>query len=426
MNAHDFVFSWKRALSPTLANPYAYLLFCIKNGEQFNKGQIKDFNQVGCKAVDDYTLEVTLAAPTPYFVGMLNLPTWFPVHQATIEKFNAMNEQGTKWTRPENMVCNGPFVLDTWEPDKIIRVKKNQKYWDTATVRLKAIHFFPVVSVQTEERMFRSGELHVTENVPINRIPVYEANKDERLRIEPYLGTYFYRFNLTRPPFKDPHVRRAFAMSIDREAIVKHVTKGGQKAAGSFVPPNTAGYTCKTSIPYDVPQARKLLAEAGFPEGKGLPPVELLYNTNENHKVIAEAVQQMWRDNLGVTVQLVNQDWKVYTDSLQRLNYSIARGGWISDYIDPSSFLDCFLTNSGNNHSGYASPRYDELITRGDTTADPKKRMEIYQEAERILLTDAPLIPVYFYTRVYLKSPMVKGWEPNVVGFVFYKKIHFD
>jgi len=426
LTARDFVYGWRRVLSPALASNYAYLLYCVKNAEKFHKGEIKDFAAVGVKATDDGTLQVELNAPTPYFLAMLNMPCWFPANQAAIEKFGAIDLRGTKWTRPENLVCNGPFVLKTWQPDKMIEAAKNPLYWDARAIRLNGIRFFPIASRQTEERMFRMGEIHVTESVPINKIPVYQRAKDERLRIDPYLGIYYYRFNVKRAPLTDVRIRRALAMAVDREAIVKFVLKGGQKPAGNFTPPDTAGYTCKASIPYDVAAARKLLAKAGHPDGRGLPPVELLYNTDESHKTVAEAIQQMWKKDLNVDVQLVNQDWKVYLDAMDKLDYSMARAGWIGDYIDPSTFLECWTTNSGANHSAYSNSRYDDLVGRAARAKDQAERCRLYQEAESILLQDAPFVPIYFYTRVYLKSPTVKGWQPNLVGLVAYRQLYLD
>jgi oligopeptide transport system substrate-binding protein len=205
---------------------------------------------------------------------------------------------------------------------------------------------------------------------------------------------------------------------------VAHVTKGGQQPAGCFTPPATAGYTCKASIPYDPAAARRLLAEAGYPGGRGFPSVELLYNTSESHKTIAEAVQQMWKKNLGVNVTLVNQDWKVYLDTVERLDYRMARGSWIGDYVDPSTFLECWTTDNGNTRTGYSSAEYDALIARAARTAGASERNALFEAAEEILLRDAPLAPVYFYTRVYLKAPELQGWRPNLLGRVFYKCLY--
>jgi len=212
-------------------------------------------------------------------------------------------------------------------------------------------------------------------------------------------------------------------MAIDRESLVRNVLKGGQRPADCFTPPDTAGYTCSSAVPFDPGAARVLLAEAGYPEGRGLPTVELVYNTSENHKLIAEAVQQMWKVNLGVDVDLLNQDWKVYLDSMRNLDYGVARSGWIADYVDPNNFLECFLTGNGNNRTGYASEAYDALIAKANATIDPRERLAVFQEAEKLLLEDCPFAPLYFYTRIYLKSTAVHGWQPNMLGFIPFKQL---
>ena len=424
VTAHDFVYSWERILSPGLASEYAYMLHCLRNAKAFNEGGLTDFAQVGAKALDERTLEVTLGHPTPYFLAMQVHNSWFPVHRATIERFGRMDQRGTKWTRAGNHVGNGPFMLERWDPSEVIVVVKNPHYWHAHNVRLEAVRFSPIENLQTEERNFRAGKLHMTESVPISKIEAYRRDNPEALHIDPYLGTYFYRFNVTRAPFDDVRVRRAFAMAIDRGKLVENVLKGGQIPAGHFAPPDTAGYTCTSAIEYDVTEARKLLAEAGYPDGKGLPQVELIYNTSENHKLIAEAIQQMWKVNLNVEVGLLNQDWKVYLDSMNNLDYQIARSGWIGDYVDPNNFLECFVTGGGNNRTGYASKEYDALVAEANRTLDTEARFAIFQAAERVLLEDCPLAPIYFYTRIYLKDPAVKGWQPNILGHIPFKQLY--
>jgi oligopeptide transport system substrate-binding protein len=421
--AQDFVYSWNRVLSPGLASEYAYMLYPVENAEAFNAGKIKDFAQVGVRALDPQTLQVRLKAPTPYFLQLLAHYSTFPVHKATIEKHGAMDARGTKWTRPENMVSNGPFTLKQWDLNKIIRVEKNPLYWDAQTVALNGIHFYPTDSQQTEERKFRAGELHVTNEVPLNKIEVYRKENPELIRVTPYLGTYYYRMNVTKKPLDNVKVRQALVMAIDRKQIVERVTKGGQIPAESFTPPGTAGYTAAARIEYNPEKARQLLAEAGYPGGKGMPPVEILFNTSEAHKVIAEAVQQMLKKELGIDVQLANQDWKVYLSSQKTLNYGISRAGWIGDYVDPNNFLDMWVTGGGNNQTGWSNARYDALIKEASMTGDSAKRFAAFQEAEKILLTELPVIPIYTYTRVYLIRPEVQGWEGNILDAHPYKYI---
>jgi len=426
VTAHDFVYSWRRILTPALGGEYAYMLYCIKNAKAYHEGKIRDFSEVGVRAVDTRILEVTLDEPTPYFLSMQIHFTYFPVHQKTIEGFGRMDERNTKWTRPGNLVGNGAFVLKRWVPNNAIEVVKNEHYWNAATVRLPRVVFYPIDNIMTEERSFRTGQLHLTNTAPIPKIPVYQSREPELIHIDPYLGTYYYRFNVTRPPLDDVRIRKALAMSIDRRALVENVLKGGQAPAYAYCVPGTAGYTCASAIEYNVEEARRLLAEAGYPGAEGMPNIELLYNTSESHKLIAEALQRMWKKELGVEIALVNQDWKVYLDSQKTLNYQMCRAGWIGDYNDPNNFLECFITDGGNNRTGWSSKEYDALIAEAARTPGKEERLAVFQRAERILLDEVPIIPIYYYTRIYLKSPAVQGWHSNLLGYTSFKHLYFE
>ena len=426
VTARDFVYSWRRMLSPGLAAEYAYLLHCLKNGKAFNEGKITDFNEVGVKALDDYTLEVTLENPTPYFLGMQIHYAWFPVHRAAIEKFGKMDERDTAWTRPGNFVCNGPFGLAEWWPNEVLRVTRNPFYWNAAAVRLDGIEYYPIDNLQTEERSFRAGELQITSDIPLSKVEVYRRKHPELLNTHPYCGVYFYRMNVTRPPFTDKRVRQAFSLALDREQLVHAVLKGGEPAAYSLTPPNTGGYSSAAKVSFDVERARSLLAEAGYPDGKGLPPVEILYNTSENHKRIAEAIQRMWRQTLNADVRLMNQDWKVYLSSLNTLDFHMARSSWIADVLDPVNFLECFLTNGGNNRTGWSSPDFDRLIGQAYAEADESARVRLLQEAEAILLEESPIIPIYFYVWKFLKAPELKGLTPNPLGYFRWTDLYLE
>ena len=426
ITAQDFVKSYHRILAPSLAAEYAYMLFVVTNAEAFNTGKITNFDAVGFKAVDERTLQVQLNAPTPYFLSLLTHQSWFPVHIATIEKCGPLYERGNRWTRPETFVASGPFTLAEWKQNQIVVVKKNPNFWDAATVKLQEIHFHPIESDDTEERAFRSGQLHITQTVPMTKIDVYKREHPELIHLEPYLGVYYYRCNVTKPPLDDKRVRQALAMSIDREGIVKSVLRAGQLPAYNFTPPNCAGYTARAHLKKDIAAAKKLLADAGYPDGKGMPPVEILFNTSEGHKQIAEAIQQMWKVNLGVDAQLVNQEWKVYLDSQRSLNYQVSRSSWIGDYADPNTFLDLQVTDGGNNRTGWSNKEYDRLIHEAGATADPQKRFEFFQQAEAVLMDEVPVIPIYFYTRADLMSTQVKGWWPNLLDVHPYKYVYLD
>jgi oligopeptide transport system substrate-binding protein len=415
VTAHDFVYSWRRLLSPALGAEYAYQLYYLVNAERYHKSEIDDFSQVGVRAVDDYTLVVDLNYPTPFFLSLLDHNSLYPVHQPTIERFGRIDEAGTRWTRPGNLVGNGPFTLSAWELNRVIIVEKNPLYWDAESVQLNEIHLYPIENYTTEERMFRSGGLHATTELPIDKISVYRQEDPDLLRINPYLGTYFYLVNTDNPPFDDPRVRRALGMTINRDAIVNQVTKGGQLPAYALTPPGVAGYTPRAAVPYDIDEARRLLAEAGYPNGEGFPEVELLYNTNESHQKIAVAIQQMWQQALNIRVSLVNQEWKVFIESQNNQNYDLSRLGWIGDYPDPNTFLDMFVTDGGNNDTGWSNAEYDRLIAAAAREADPEQRLEFFQQAEEILVNEMPVIPIYTYTRLFLISPDLTGWPDNIL-----------
>ena len=426
VTANDFVRSYRRILAPTLAAQYAYMLFVMKNAEAFNTGKITDFSEVGVKAPDEFTVQITLNSPTPYFLSLLNHYSWHPVHIPTIERHGKLYEPGNRWTRPENWVGNGPFVLAEWKVNHVISVKKSPTYWDADKVRLKQINFHPIESSDTDERAFRSGQTHYCYELPASKIEVYREKHPELLHIDPYLGVYFYMVNVTKPPLNDKRVRRALALSIDRESIVKNVTKAGELPAYHFTPPGTAGYTARARLKYDLVEAKKLLVEAGYPEGRGLPPVEILFNTLEAHRTIAEAIQQMWKLNLNIDARLVNQEWKVFLDSQKTLNYLVSRYGWIGDYPDPNSFLDMWLTGGGNNKAGFSNAEYDRLIREAGSAADESKRFEFFQKAEAILMDEVPVIPIYFYTRPYGLATSVKGWYPTILNIHPYKHLWLE
>jgi len=341
---------------------------------------------------------------------------WYPVHPPTIERHGSISSRGTEWTRAGNFVGNGPFALAEWAPQEYVRTVRNPEYWNADGVALDGITFYPIANEQTEERSFRAGELHITFRVPLQKIPRYREEQPEVLHLDPYLGTFFFRLNVTRPPFDDPRVRRAFGMALDREALVEDILRGGEQPAYHYTPPNTAGYTAEARVTQDVQAARALLAEAGYPDGAGFPTVELLYNTSEENRIICEAVQQMWRTGLGVDVRLLNQDWKVYLASMRELDYDIARSRWIGDVVDPINFLEMYLTGSGNNRTGYADPEYDRLIRAAYAEAGHGARLALLQQAEARLLAAAPVLPVNFLTNRYLQAEAVQGHHPNLLG----------
>ena len=425
LTSSDFMFSFERILTPELGAPYAYMLYSIRNAEAFNRGELKDFSMVGVKAPDSKTLIFELESPTPYFLNLSTHYTWWPVHPPTVLAHGEMTDRISKWTKPGNFVGNGPFTLKDWRLNHSIKVEKNPYYHACESVRLDAIHFLPV-SVDAEERAFRSDQLHITSTVPIPRIDWYRSNQPERINFDTYLGVYYYLINTEHGPLKDPRVRKALAYCIDRKSLTEYVLKAGQKPAYHFTPPNTGGYTAETRLPYDPELARKLLAQAGFPNGENFPKFDLLYNTSESHRTVAVAIQQMWKQELGIEIGLYNQEWKVYLASRKAREFDIVRASWIGDYVDPNTFLSLVTKENGNNHSNWGSQRYDDLIRLANTEQDTENRFALFQEAEAILIDEMPVIPIYFYVRSTLIDEAVKGWRPNILDYHPYQDVWLE
>jgi oligopeptide transport system substrate-binding protein len=422
VTAADFIGSWRRILTPELGATNASDLYLIQGAEAFNRGD-GGFSQVGLRAADPHTLVVGLEHPAPWFLTLLSSPPWLPVPLATVAKSGSTTRRGNAWAVPERWVGNGPFVLSSWRHGQEIVVTRSPSYWDSGRVRLREIHFHVFDSIDAEERAFRSGQLHVTETIPPDKIDTYRRDAPALLRIDPLLGTYFLRINVHRAALNDARIRLALALGVDRAAIVTKVLRGEQRAAYSFTPPGLGGYTPELSQKGGLEEARRLLAEAGHPGGDGLPVFELLYNTSETHRVIAEAIQEMWRRDLGIQVRLVNEELKSTEEARRTGSYDLLRSSWIADYADPSAFLNIWRSDSGNNLTGWSNPDYDALLFTAIRTSDPGARNILYGQAERLLLREAPIIPLYFYNHVFLIRPSVQGWHPTLLDHHPYKDV---
>ena len=460
VTADDFVWSWMRILTASLGSQYPDMLYYLEGAEEYHTWKSKEdlnsmlvselandkdseilasieeailnhepkplFDTVGVKAIDEYTLKVNLKNPTPFFIGMLSHYSTWPVHKETVLKHGEIDDRNGQWTRPGNFVCNGPFQLKSWELNNKIVVEKNPNYWDAEKVSLNEMHFYPVSNVMTEDRMFRAGQLHVTSTLPSQKCPIYIEENNPDLRIDPYMGQYFYRLNIDNPSLKDVRVRKALAFSIDRKLLVEKVTKCGQIPAYSFTPPGSNGYQPDTKIPFDPELAKELLNDAGYSETNPFPKLEILFNTNEDHRKLALAIQQMWQQNLGIEVELVNQDWKVYLSREMVGDFQVSRAGWIGDYEDPNTFLDLMRPNRGNNKTGWEDANYDSIVERANSTNDQTQRYELLKEAERILIDNMPIIPLYTYVRSYQLSPDVKGYNPHILDHHHPKFIYLE
>lgn len=418
VTAHDFVGSFKRMLTPSLASEYAYQLHIVEGAEAYNKGETTDFSTVGFRVVDERTLVVQLRNPTSYFLNLLLHYSWHPVHLPTVEKFGGLEKKGTRWTRPENYVGNGPFILTEWKPNQHIDVRRSPTYWGAESVKIDGVRFYPIENTDTEERMFRAGQLDVTNGMPLNKVDEYRENRQDVLRVEPYLAAAFYKVNVSRPQLKDPRVRRALALAIDRVGLTKEVLRGAKFPARHFSP-KMPGYEPADTFEDNVEEARRLLAEAmadaGIAKPEDFPSIEILYPTSDSGRIVTEALQSMWVANLGIEVKLYNQEWKVYLDSTNTQDYDVAWSAWIGDYVDPMTFLDMMVTDGGNNRTSWSNARYDRLVRDVQSVRDPVERAELFYEMERILGEECPIIPLYFYTSVKAVSTEVKGWHGTLL-----------
>lgn len=414
LTAEDFVYSWRRILHPSLGNEYADWMYMIKGAEAYHKGEVSNLDEVAIVAESDRVLRVELVHPVANFLKMLLNHTFLPVHKPTIEAHGGPGLRQSGWTQPETYVSNGAFVLKKWEPNSVIRIERNPHYWDAESVRMNAIEWYPIDDPNTELRAFESGQLHVTTTVPVNQRNNYRKNFPDKIRFDAYAGVYFYRLNTLRAPLDDVRVRKALSLAIDRELIIRNLLQGNERVATSYAPGGIGGYDPPPREVYNPDKARALLAEAGYPEGNGFPEVELLFNTSDNHRKIAEAIQNMWRTELGVDISLTNQEWKVYLDTTKEMQYDIARAGWIGN-LYPYSFMRTLLSYSPNNDTGFANTEYDALLEQSARTMDREKRHDLVRRAEEIMLAEEPVIPLYWYTNVYLINPRVKNWTAKLV-----------
>lgn len=423
LTAEDFAYTFRRALAPKLAAEYAYLYYPIRNAEAYNQGRIKDPAALGITVVDPLTLRLTLQAPCPYLPAIAAHQAWFPVHRATIEKFGAYDRRGTAWTRPENIVTNGPFLLRTWVPNDRIVVEKNPRYWDAARNRLNRVVFFPNDNVAVDEANFRAGQLHVTFDLLPDRIAHYRRDDPQELRVDLLSESDFLRFNVGHPPLNDERVRQALSLAIDRRGLSADVLNGSRPPAYALTPPHTAGYSPPVGARYDPAEARRLLAAAGFPGGRGFPRLEVQLWTDALGSQAVQAIQQMWQRELGVNVAIAAEEFRVFLDNQRTIHYQICRSRWIGDYNDPSNYLDLFLSHGGNNQTGWGDPEYDRLNAEADRLLDQSRRYALLRQAEAILLREAPIAPLFYGSRTFLIKPYVKGWVPSLLGIHRYQYV---
>ncbi len=403
VTAQDFEYSWKRVLDPKTGSSFAFYLYYIKGAEAYNKGK-GSADQVGVQAVDEHTLKVELNAPLAYFNKLLAMYTFYPVKKDLVEK-------NKNWAADaNNYVSNGAFKMTDWKHNSQVVIEKNDKYYGQKDVSLKKITFKIVPDATTYYQMYKTGELDFVMTLPSDALDAEKNNKE--FKEVPYFGTYMLMFNVNKEPFTNAKIRRAFAMAIDRKTLTENVTKAGEIPAYGMVPPGVktpnGGDFREDGGNYfkeDSAEAKKLLQEGMKEEGwSKLPNVTLLYNTAENNKKIAEAVQEMVKKNLGVDIKVGNQEWKTYLDTTKQQNFQMARMGWIGSFVDPVIMLDYYLGDSPNNRTGWVNKKYDEIMAKSKVEQDETKRFELLHQAEEVLMQDMPFMPVYFYTNTFLAS----------------------
>ena len=383
IRADDVVYSWIRALDPATASEYAGQLFYLKNAEEFNAGKTKDPSFVGVHALDPFTVRVELNHPTAFFLDLCAFPTLYVVPRQTIEKY------GDRWLMARPLPVSGPYELVYWRLNDKVRLKKNPRYWDAANTRSDIIDILPVGSANVALNLYEHGEADVVwdaQLIPSELLDVLLQRPD--FHTFNYLGTYFVRFNVTRKPFDDARVRKALALAVDKKRIVEKITKG----------------------------------EAGYPGGKGFPPFQYLFNASAGggskiHEKVAVELQQMWRDGLGINMELRQTEWTAYLSAQSQLDYDLSRSSWIGDYDDANTFLGMFTSNDGNNRTGWKNPRYDELIRNANDEPDLQAREKLFQQAETLLVHDEPpIIPLYFYVGInYFDTNKIQGICPNIL-----------
>lgn len=419
LTAHDFEYAWKRVLNPTVAASNAYMLYVIKNGEAYNTEKATAAD-VGVTAIDDRTLVVQLEAPAAYFIGLTAFHAYYPVRQDIVEA-----HPDTWATDAKTIVGNGPFILTKWQHNAELDFVKNETYWDAKAVRLKSMEWPVSESQSTRLTLVEGGAADMTTEPPVaDQQRLTEAGL---FKVKPSLGTYYYVYNVTAPPFDNPKVRRALSMVIDRKAIVDTIVHGGKIPAFAFVPPGLTNEATGQDFRHEggnlvsknVEEAKALLAEAGYGPGHPVPPITILYNTNEMHKAIAEAIQAVWSNELGLDVSLQNQETKVFMANREAGHYQVARASWIGDYADPQTFFDVFSDPA--NDAQYHSEAYNALMDRVHATTDVGERMALMHEAEKMMFDESLIIPIYFTTTPYVANEAIDGYNWSILGTVDFK-----
>lgn len=421
VQAADFVYAWRRALHPEIASPYAYQLYNIKNAVAFNSSEITDPELIGVQALDEHTLRVDLEHPTGYFLSLVAFPTYFPVYSPLVEE-----NTSDWWLDPDTYVGNGPFVLQDWEGRQRLSLVPNDKYWDRDKVQLSGLEFVLVEEPATELALFEAGDIHLANHPPAGELA--RLLEEGLLQKGGDLAVNYYYLNTGSGPLTDNRVRQALAQAINRQDLVDFVTRGGEEIALALVPPGVeiGGVDFRRRGGDYFPdnagdEARALLAEAGYPRGEAFPPLELLIPTGGDFATTAAALQEMWQQELGIEVNIVPREWQAFFTSVMEGDFDLAAVAWNADYIDPNSFLEIFLSHGGNNFSLWKNSQYDGLLAQAQVELDAVDRMNLYHQAEELLLAEMPFIPLYFPLRHYLQAEELEDVFLSPLGMVDFK-----
>ena len=417
VTAEHFAFSLRRLVDPATAAFNAHMIADVTNASEISAGE-KLPAELAVDATDEHTLVITLSQPTPYFLSLLTYPSTFPVHPESFA------EHGDAFTRPGVLLSNGAYKLDAWQPGSVLTLSRNEQYWNNAETAIDAVNHHVLTQEMTELNRYRAGEIHITGAIPPDSFEQVRKERPDEMHVAPYLGVYYYGYNLTKAPFKDgPQLRQALSMAIDREVLVERVTGRGELPAYSWVPPGVDNYDPRRLSYADLSQdernatARRLYHEAGFgPDNPAL--IELRYNTSDTQQRIALAIQSMWREVLGAEITLINEEFQVLLANMREAEITeIFRSSWIGDYNDAHTFLNILQDGNPSNMPRYSSAEFDGLMQRAAEQVDPMRRRLYLEEAERILLADHPVIPLYFFVSKHLVSPEVIGWGDNVLDY---------
>lgn len=436
VTANDFVFAWRRMLREQ--GDYSDLLHYIKGARQYQRqsanGENPDFKNVGIEIIDKKTLRVTLENPTAFFPDLCAFPPLFPLHETSMMQTNLVTGEKTikdKWLRPPNLVSNGPYRFESWDFKRRLRLAASDHYWDRQNVKSPIIDMLVSENPQTRFSMFKTGEVDWVSDMTGEFGAELRNAGHPDLHVFTGFGTYFYSFNCQEKlpdgqanPLRDARVRQALSMAIDKRFIVEKITRLGEPMAANYIPPGIfKGYQSPAGLPFDVERAKRLLAEAGYPDGRDFPELKINFNNEGQHKAIAEYIQRQWADHLNINILLDGKELKAFGEQLRTKNYAISRASWIGDYNDPSTFTDKYRSNAGNNDSAWINPEFDQLCRQAAAETDQSKRMELFRQAEQLLLDEAPILPLYHYVNAYMYRDHVKGIPLDPRNMVMFKAV---